>query len=265
MCLMIFRILFCTLASLIPFQMEAKIIETRTIENILPLIDKDTWLLVDLDNTTFEGKQALGHTKWFYDKAHKKMKDGLTLEEATKECYPEWIEVQKVCPVNPVEAAFIPELNLLQQQGIIVMGLTHRQPSLVESTLRQVNSLGLNFFDSAPVKDSFIVPSETPTKYVQGILFTEEYNKKGEIFVRFLSIIDQKPKKVVFIDDKKSHVEEMERALTGIGIGYIGVHYTAIEHAEKVYSPEIAEFQYKISNKILSNEGALLLMQHDQE
>ena len=189
----------------------------------------------------------------------------MTLEEATRECYPEWIEVQKVCPVKPVEATFIPELCLLQQHGIVVMGLTHRQPSLVDSTLRQVNSLGLNFFDSAPVKDSFVVPSETPTKYAQGILFTGEYNKKGEIFVRFLSIINQKPKKIVFIDDKRSHVEEVEMALIGQEIEYIGVHYTAIEHVEKVYFPEIAEFQHKVLNKILSNEGALLLMEHGLE
>lgn len=260
--LKILRILFCVATSIIPVMAEAKIIETVTVDNIIPLIDRDTWLLVDLDNTTFEGKQALGHTEWFYDKAHAKMRSGMTLEEATRECYPEWIEVQKVCPVKPVEAAFIPALMLLQQQGIVIMGLTHRQPSLVDSTLRQVNSLGLNFFDSAPVKTTFVVPSETPTMYVQGILFTGEFNKKGEIFVRFLSIINQKPKKIVFIDDKRSHVEEVEMALKNQGIEYIGIHYTATEHVEKVYFPEIAEFQHKFLNKILSNEGALLLMEH---
>ncbi|MBA3603176.1 MAG: DUF2608 domain-containing protein [Parachlamydiaceae bacterium] len=259
------RILFCVATFLITFMTEAKIIETVTIENIIPLIDDDTWLLVDLDNTTFEGKQALGHTEWFYDKAHAKMRNGMTLEEATRECYPEWIEVQKICPVKPVEEAFIPALVLMKQRGIVIMGLTHRQPSLVDSTLRQVASLGLNFLDSAPVKTTFAVPSETPTMYIQGILFTGEFNKKGEIFVRFLSIINQQPKKIVFIDDKRSHVEEVEMALMGLGIEYIGVHYTAIEHVEKVYSPEIAEFQHKFLNKILSNDGALLLMQHGLE
>lgn len=263
--LRILRILCCSVTFFTSFALEAKIIETNTVDTIVPLIDKDTWLLVDLDNTTFEGKQALGHTEWFYDKAHAKMKSGMTLEEATRECYPEWIEVQKVCPVKPIEAAFIPSLVLLQQQGIVIMGLTHRQPSLVDSTLRQVNSLGLNFFDSAPAKDTLVVPSATPTMYVQGILFTGEYNKKGEIFLRFLSMINQKPKKIVFIDDKRSHVEEVEIALMGTGIDYVGIHYTAIEHVEKVYFPEIAEFQYKFLTKILSNEGALLLMEHGLE
>ena len=36
-----------------------------------------------------------------------------------------------------------------------------------------------------------------------------------------------------------------------------------IEHVEKVYSPEIAEFQYKFFKKILSNEAARVLMEHD--
>ena len=45
-----------------PQSVEAhKIIETNTIENVLPLIDEETWFLVDLDNTLFQAKQALGH------------------------------------------------------------------------------------------------------------------------------------------------------------------------------------------------------------
>ena len=229
------------------------------------MIDEETWVLVDLDNTLFEGKQALGHTEWFYDKAHQMMKNGMTLEEATRECYPEWIEIQKICPVKPVEAAFIPALILLQKRNVVIMGLTHRQPSLADSTIRQLASLDWSFLNSAPLKNTFVVPSETPTLYIQGVLFTGEYNKKGQTFVRFLSFVDQKPKKVVFIDDKRSHVEEVERSLSGQNIEYIGVHYTAIEHAEKVYFPEIAEFQKKFLDKIMSNDAALLLLQHGLE
>ena len=262
---MIFRIFFCASTSILPFVAGADIIETATVKDIVPLIDSDTWVLVDLDNTTFEGRQALGHTEWFYDNARALMKNGMTLEEATRECYPEWIVVQKVCPVKPIEAAFIPELMRLQQQGIVVMGLTHRQPSIADSTIRQVNSLGLSFSNSVPVKDSLVVPSETPTVYDQGILFTGEYNKKGEIFVRFLSMTDQQPKRIVFIDDKRGHVEDVEKAVSDLGIEYIGVHYTAIEYAEKVYDPEIAQFQHKLMYTLLSNDAALLLMEHGLE
>ncbi len=247
----------------LPIVARATIVETTTIEAVIPLIDEETWVVVDLDNTTFEGKQAFGHTEWFYDKAYAIMEEGLTLDEATRICYPEWIEIQKKCPVKPVEPAFIHALGMFQERGNIVMALTHRQPSLAEATLRQINSLDLDFQLTAPEPDTLVVPSDTPTLYIEGVLFTGEYNKKGEIFVRFLSMINKKPKKVLFIDDKRSHVEDVKRALTNENIDYIGVHYTANNHVEKVYSRELAELQRKYFNTILSNEAALLLMQHE--
>ena len=50
--------------------------------------------------------------------------------------------------------------------------------------------------------------------------------------------------------------------LSALGIEYQGIHYTAIEHTKPVYVSEIAEFQQKFLNQILSNESALLLMQN---
>jgi hypothetical protein len=248
-----------------PFCSEAVIFESTSVTNIIPLIDEQSWIVIDLDNTTFEGKQALGHTDWFYDKAHALMKEGMTLDEATRECYPEWINVQKICPVKPVEDAFISALKIYQSLGYVVMGLTHRQPSIADSTLRQLDSIGLDLSESAPDKSTLIVPSDTPTLYDQGVLFTGEFNKKGVIFVRFLSQINQKPLKVVFIDDKKNHVEEVGRALEAEGIEFVGVHYRANEYLPKVYKREVAEFQRKFMHTIMSNEAAQLLMEHGLE
>ena len=54
-------------------------------------------------------------------------------------------------------------------------------------------------------------------------------------------MINQNPKKIVFIDDKRKNVEELE-ALTKYGIEYIGVHYTAIEYAEPFLSVRLPNF-----------------------
>lgn len=259
------RLFFTLTTLLLTLISEARIIETAHVADAIQFIDEDTWFLVDLDNTLFEGKQALGHTEWFYDKAYQMMKNGMTLDEATRECYPEWIEVQKVCSVKPVEESFIPALIKLQQCGVVVMGLTHRQPSISDSTIRQINSLGFSFTSTSPTLNVFSVPSTTPTLFTQGVLFTGEFNKKGETFIGFLSLINKTPEKVVFIDDKRKHVEEVESALAHLGIDCVGIHYTAINHVEKVYFPEIADFQYKFLKKIMSNEAAALLMEHELE
>ena len=114
----------------------------------------------------------------------------------------------------------------------------------------------------APSKDSFTIPASTPTLYLQGILFVGDYNKKGDVFLPFLSIIKQFPKKVVFIDDKRKNVEELEQTLTKYGIDYVGIYYTAIEQSKSIYSRELADFQYKFLDRIMSNEAANLLMQN---
>ena len=249
--------IFCFASSCV----EAKIIETRHIEDVIPLIDHETWFLVDLDNCMFEGAQALGHANWFYDELQQRMQKGMNREEAIKDAYPGWIKTQKACRVKPLENEFVPSLLTLQSRGVPIMGLTHRQPSVADSTIKQVNSLGFDFSITAPSKDCFSVPTTTPTLYSQGILFVGDYNKKIDIFEPFLSTIKKSPKKIVFIDDKRKNVEELE-TLSRFGIEYIGVHYTAIEHARPIYSREIAEFQYKFLDQIMSNEAAIMLMQN---
>lgn len=251
--------LFCIASNI-----EAKIIETQHIEDVVPYIDEDTWFLVDLDNCMFEGAQALGHANWFYDELQQRLQKGMSREEAIADAYPLWIKAQKVCPVKPLENNFVPILLMLQNKGRTIMGLTHRQPSAADFTVRQVNSLGFDFSASAPSKKCITVPAKTPTLYSQGILFVGDYNKKIDIFEPFLGMINKTPKKIVFIDDKRKNVEELE-ALTKHGIEYVGVHYTAIEHAKPMYNREIAEFQLKFLDQIMSNEAAIILMEQGIE
>jgi predicted AlkP superfamily phosphohydrolase/phosphomutase len=108
----------CCLASL---DIEAKIIETKHIEEVLPLIDDQTWLLVDLDNCMFQGAQALGHVNWFYDELQQRMQKGMTREEAIADAYPDWIKTQKVCKVKPLEEHFVPILLTLQSRKVTLM------------------------------------------------------------------------------------------------------------------------------------------------
>lgn len=254
-------IIFCCLVYL---ELKAKIIETKHIEEVLPYIDEETWFLVDLDNCMFEGAQALGHANWFYDELMQRLEKGMSREEAIADIYPSWIKTQKVCKVKPLESNFVPILLTLQNKGVNIMGLTHRQPSVADSTVRQVNSLGFDFLAAAPSKTSFTMPCKTPTLYFQGILFVGDYNKKIDVFESFLSLVKKDPKKIVFIDDKRKNVEELE-LLNHRGIEYIGIHYTAIESAKPVYEREIARFQSKFLDQIMSNEAALILMENGVE
>ncbi len=257
------RFTLCCLACVCMDRGEAKIIETAHIADVVPLIDEQTWFLVDLDNTLFQGAQALGHCLWFYDQIEECLEQGMSRNEAIHQCYhcrDGWIRTQQIGRVKPLEEDFVPSIHALQQRGIVVMGFTHRHPPVAEATVRQVTSLGVDFTLTAPHQESFVMAAQHPMLYQTGIFFASDYNKKGDVLLPFLDKLEQRPKKIVFIDDKKKNVEELEAPLAKEGIEYIGVYYTAIDYAEKVYDPAIAKFQSKFLDQILSNEAATLLM-----
>ena len=259
---MLKKIFFLLASCMLPFSGQCRVVETARIADVIPLIDEDTWFLVDLDNTLFEAAQSLGHAKWFYDLANEKMGNGMTREEAIDATYPEWIRTQKICKVKPLEEDFVPSLISLQEKGIVVMGFTHRQTSVASATVKQVNSLGFSFTRTAPCEAVYSIPAKkSPAQFIHGILFVGDHNKKVDILIPFLSLVSATPKKIVFIDDKRKNVEELEPVLEGLGIEYIGVHYTAIEYAKPVYFRELADFQMKFLDQIMSNESALLLME----
>lgn len=143
----------------------------------------------------------------------------------------------------------------------MIMGFTHRQPAAAEATLRQIASLGFDFSKTAPASGAFKVPAVYPTLYTQGVFFAGDCNRKGDVFMPFVAKTGTRPKKVVFIDDKRKNIDELEVLLEKEGIDYVGVHYTAIFKAAPVYVREIAEFQYEFLDRILSNEEALTLME----
>lgn len=226
----------------------------------MPLSGNEYWVFIDLDNTLFQARQALGHADWFYHLTQQRMEQGMSHDEAFIDAYPLWIKTQGKCPVIAVEASFIEMIREWQKNGVVVMGLTHRQPSVTESTVKQIASLGLDFTLTAPSKEIFSLPASTPTLYQQGVLFVGDYEKKGQIILSFFDRIGKRPQQVLFFDDKKANVEELDNTLAQWGIDVLGVHYRAIEKTPKIFHLELAEIQEKYFDQgILSNEAALLL------
>lgn len=258
-----------TLLALIPLvagSVQAEVHTAACIADVEGLFYEDacTWVLVDLDNCLFEAKQALGHANWFYDLIRENMAKGLSKKEAVAQMYPEWIKTQAVCPVKPLEEDFVDLLKDLQSNGMTVMGLTHRQPSVAKATLKQAESLGVRFSESAICAETFSPEAPHPALYTSGVLFVNDNNNKGDVFSAFIDHIQKRPKKVLFIDDKMKNVLDLGDALDKMGIAYTGIHYTAIQGADPVYSRDLADFQYQFLDRILSNQEARLLMEQGE-
>lgn len=213
------------------------IIECRSMSEFSPLIDRQTWVLLDLDNTVFQSSTPYGHVGWLDDLVADLMSQGLSREESFHSIFPRWKQAQQEISVVSLEPAMISAIHRLQEEGITIMGVTHRESFLVDRTLELLRGLELDFGRTAPVEKAFEFQAVERVVYDHGILFVHTFNDKGEVFLLFLDKIGKRPEKMLFVDDKKKNVEQMVRMGVSAHIPIIGVHYTAIEHGPKIYQP----------------------------
>lgn len=237
-----------------------QIFEHSTIKNVLPLIDDETWLLLDLDNTVFQASQALGHVDWLYHEVGKLLQSGMSSDDAYHSMYPLWKKTQSLTSVIPVEDAMIDAIHSLQAKGITIIGITHRESFLANDTFRQLHAIQVDFLKTAPSLDFLEVQQKPRAVYQEGILFVNSFNEKSDIFKAYITKLGFKPKKVIFLDDKLENVEEFTKITSHEEIQYTGVHYTGAHAGSKIFSPEVAELQLRFLDKIVSNEDAELLL-----
>ncbi len=245
-------LLFLTSLSLL----EAKILQTNRIDDILSHINASTWVLFNLDDTLLEGENQLGRAEWYDHETKKLMQRGKSREDAQKYFYPRWILSQTICPVRLIE----PHTRLIvakaQAMAKRVLGLTARHPPIAPLTVEQLHRFGIDLTETAPVFPSGF--DFKTTLYRNGIWFVTDFQSKGKVFARLLDAIEVRPKRIVFIDDGRHHLEEMEKVLSERKIEFIGIHYKRAR--ERPYDSQIADLQYRSLPDILSDAEASLIL-----
>lgn len=220
--------------------LQATIIETNRMEDILPHVDGDTWVLFDLDDTLIESELQVGRAKWFFHEVKKLTEEGHEHDEAVILCYPQWIHMQEICPVRPPEPQIPVVVQEVQQTAGAVFGLTARHPPVCPATLKQLAKIGIDFTFTAPPCPK--IDSKTPVHWEGGVLFLTDFNKKGLIFRKWLELTLLRPKKVILVDDSKNNLFDMEAEMAKIGMPCTCFHYT--KTLERPFDARVAESEY---------------------
>jgi hypothetical protein len=91
-----------------------------------------------------------------------------------------------------------------------------------------------------------------------GILFTAG-SHKGKTLFKLLDQLNTVPQKIVFVNDKKSHLRAIEETAEERGIPFIGLRYAYSDARKAAYQHEVADYQFRHSSfaRLLSDEEAL--------
>lgn len=226
----------------IAFSLSAEIIQTNRIEEVLFHVDETTWVLFDIDNTLIETVTHAGRMEWFDHVVEKLMvEEGLDRSTADVLLYPKWVAIMELCRIQTPEEQTAHLVKLIQRKSEASLALTARPPTLAKLTLRHLDEVKIDFSHHTPQAVSLETPH--PTHFENGVLFASMLNSKGALFRQFLEKSDKKPKKILFIDDARHHLEQMELELQKLGITFTGFHYT--KSSERPFDPEIAFREYQ--------------------
>ena len=232
---------------LLPFLLQGKILEVQNFKEITSHITKDTLVLLDIDDTLLVPAQMMGSDAWFQHRRRNYEKVGLSSAEALEKALAEWNAVRHITEMEVVEQGTQEIVQKMQGEGYTVMGLTTQGLALATRTSRQLKDIGFNLERTAPSKKGhYLNVHAHGALYREGILFTSG-TPKGEAIFALCKIIGYTPKEILFINDKLTHLVDVEDEAVKKGVKYVGLRYAYSDKRKKAFNPEIADYQFKYS------------------
>lgn len=216
---------------LLALPLHAELRETRTFADLVPAVDTNTLVVVDIDNTTLEPVGAFGSDQWYYYLAK------TVGEDKAGEA---WTAAQKTVKVKPVEPITPDILKGFQKKGVKVMALTARGAEDEAATFSQLKSVGVDYSANPPTRKE--LKTEDKGLFKNGVFFQGEGPSKGATLVAFIKKLGLKPGRVVFIDDKEKHAKSVEQAVREAGIPVISFRYGATDQKVKYFNDLTEEF-----------------------
>lgn len=229
--------------------------ELASMQDILPYIQKDTLIIFDIDDTLFTSKQELGSDRWLCNYIRELEASGKSKNESLDTALNLWFALQCKTDVRPMEEQTPALINKLQQKRHMVMCLTTRSLEVYKPTVRQLSSCSIDMRQSQPYPYSFRIRSMPLVFYYKGILFTSACHK-GKALMAFLQEIHYVPSHVIFINDKSSHIQEVEEELAKANIPFLGFRYSKSDALVAGYKAKIAAIQLEYFGKILDDDAA---------
>lgn len=231
--------------------LHASLITTNSIADIEKDIDDQTLVIFNIAEVLLDTETQLGTQNWrkyVRQRLEPQLHDRLTL-----------LVFEKV-PPKAVEQV-TPQLIERLQSKVRVLAFTSRGrnewyssqiPHIDTITEKALKQVGLDFSKSKPL-------AFDPFYFHDGIVYGTNNREKGELLVEFLRTNQLKPSRIVFVDDKKDSLVEVEGEMQKLGIPFSGYVYqrTAADHQN--FDPVIANIQLDWllnQNKVISDEEA---------
>ncbi len=239
--------LTCTSCCINGFSMINEIKSFKEVENYFNQQPDKTLGVFDIDETLLITKNPAYRRKSFspYRQAIKDLTSGLSDDQKMVLLNLMLIRgghvlIEKETPVI---------LGRIQEQGVKMIALTAAMTGKLEEVLLEerrwldLKQEEIDFSKSFPHHSQLVFENLKPLNgsypmFYKGILLTcgdftknKSFNSKADLLLEFFQQVKWMPTRVVFVDDKREHLEWMESILTKKypEIAFVGLHYLGAE------------------------------------
>ncbi len=202
--------------------MKADIFEIHSLWEVLPHLQDDTHLFLDIDNTLLTSISEFGSERWERFMIQLFLDTGMSEKQAIHRACQLWKAVQTVSDIRLVE----PDVKqIFADRKHPIFAITARDLELKSITDDQLTFLGLRFSDW---KEPFAF---TPGGYSKGVFFCGDV-PKGSVLKTYAEL--HPCSRIVLVDDYRSHLEIAAQLLQ---IPFIGLRYGHLDERKAKYTP----------------------------
>lgn len=222
------------------------IIESDDIRSVQENVDvnaKRPVVIFDLDNTLLRAELIMARDECFDARLKQELSAGLAIKPACDKVLPGYFEAMQATQISLVDENSVVMIKELQERGIVVIALTARSPHVLEEcTLRQLESVGINFRITSPTheKDLNFAGLNDRADFKGGVIFCG-CNDKGKVLERFFNETDFHPDQIIFADDKEKNLSAVEREANELNIPCVCIRYSKLDQAIQGF--DISELQ----------------------
>lgn len=266
-------IIYCLLTFCIVHsnQAQATIVETNEFADVLNYTDNNTLVLLNVTDTLYAPSTTLGDNLWRqYFTARV---EALIPDANVAQTYADKIKNRIVTsiPKKAVEEKIPGIIHDLQSQRIPVLGLTQKKLATTyaanfgEITSNHLKSSDIDLEPTLSYLQS-VKPQQSPAyTLAYGMIFTNK-QPVGPAVLSFIQTLDKVPSKIVVVDNTLASLEEIESALNGQPVTFIGLRYGRCDERKAKFDPALGNIQFvsfMLNGRILTDEEALELKQKD--
>jgi hypothetical protein len=208
------------------------------IEEILPYIRAEklcgpcTLVAFDIDETLVWATKPEARSQWFNEQMDAYKAKGLSSEEALRYFFTAHLSAHATSNMFTVDKDTNNLFAQLAQQQIHVIGLTARDPMMSPITKEQFKKAKLQFPTPVPRWNEILVLDgpKKPIMAINGIIYSSGQDK-GVALGLVLDKLSYRPSLLIFVDDMRYNIENVERLANERNIPFIGFHLQKYEES----------------------------------